>query len=81
MLEHLVDPYKHVADLIALLNTGGMLILHTHIPGFKYHRYPVDCIRFYPDWFEEVATRTNCQVLDRYIGELRICYTLQKQAE
>jgi len=81
MLEHLVDPYKHVADLIELLNPGGMLILHTHIPGVQYHRYPVDCIRFYPDWFEEVATRTNCQVLDRYIGELRICYTLQKQAE
>lgn len=79
MLEHLLNPYKHVADLGSLLNPGGALILHTHIPGFRYHRYPIDCMRFYPDWFEEVAKRLNLSVYDRYIGDLRICYTLKKE--
>ena len=78
MLEHLLNPYKHVADLSGMLNPGGTLVLHTHIPGFKYHRHPIDCQRFYPDWFEEVAERLDLSVYDRYIGDLRICYTLKK---
>jgi SAM-dependent methyltransferase len=78
MLEHLLDPYRHVTDLSGMLNPGGHLILHTHIPGFSYHRHPIDCLRFYPDWFEEVAKRLNLSVSDRYIGDLRICYSLCK---
>ena len=75
MLEHLLNPYKHVMDLSYMLNPGGRLILQTHIPGFQYHRYPIDCVRFYPDWFEETAKRLNLSVHDRYINELRIWYS------
>lgn len=78
MLEHLLDPYRHVSDLSQMLNSGGKLILHTHVPGFNYHRYPIDCVRFYPDWFETIAERLGLSVYDRYIGDMRICYTLEK---
>lgn len=78
MMEHLLNPYKHVVDLNQTLKPGGKLIINTHVPGFHYHRYPIDCIRFYPDWFEEIAKRLNLMVIDRYIGDLRICYTFQK---
>jgi len=78
MLEHLLNPYRHVAELSQMLNPGGRLIIHTVMPGFWYHRYPIDCVRFYPDWFEKIAERLNLLVCDRYIGGLRICYTLQK---
>lgn len=78
MLEHLVDPYKHISDLTEHLTPGGHLVLHTHPPGFPYHRHPVDCLRFYPDWFEEVAKRLNLSVEKRYFGNLRICYSLKK---
>ena len=78
MLEHLLNPYKHVVDLSQMLNPGGKLVLHTHVPGFNYHRFPIDCVRFYPDWFEAIAERLDLSVYDRYIGDLRICYTLQK---
>ena len=78
MLEHLLNPYKHVFDLSQMLNPGGKLVLHTHIPGFNYHRFPIDCVRFYPDWFEAIAERLNLSVYDRYIGDMRICYTLEK---
>lgn len=78
MLEHLVDPYRHVADLAGLLEPEGHLILHTHPPGFPYHRHPVDCLRFYPDWFEETASRLGLSIAQRYIGNLRICYMLRK---
>lgn len=78
MLEHLIDPYKHMKDLAASLNNGGHLIMHTVIPGFPYHRYPIDCMRFFPDWFEGVASRLELEICDKFIGELRIMYKLRK---
>jgi len=80
MLEHLIDPYKHVRDCAALLKPGGHMILHTMMPGFNYHRYPVDCVRFYPDWFEEVAKRLSLAVADKYIHNARITYLYRKAA-
>jgi hypothetical protein len=32
-------------------NTGGSVLLHTHVPGMAYHPYPKDYLRFFPDWF------------------------------
>lgn len=78
MLEHLIDPYKHVRDCVMLLRPGGWLIIHTMMPGFNYHRYPVDCVRFYPDWFEEVAKRLGLEVADKYMRNSRITYKLRK---
>ena len=79
MLEHLIDPYRHVHDLFSFLGRGGHLILHTVIPGFPYHRYPIDCMRFYPDWFEEVAKRLSARVVWKHIGEQRILYIFKKE--
>ena len=81
MLEHLIDPYKHVRDLYNSLNKNGYLILHTVLPGFQYHRYPIDCMRFFPDWFEEVGKRLNLEVCDKYIGDLRIMYRFKKNID
>lgn len=78
MLEHLLDPYKHVRDCVTLLRPGGHLILHTMMPGFNYHRYPIDCMRFYPDWFEEIAKRMALIVVDKYIHNARITYLFRK---
>jgi len=78
MLEHLIDPYKHVRDCVSLLRSGGYLIVHTMMPGFNYHRYPVDCFRFYPDWFEEVSQRLGMEIRDRHIRNARITYLFRK---
>ena len=78
MYEHLIDPYKHFQDSVRLLNDGGILIIHTMMPGFNYHRHPVDCLRFYPDWFEELAKRHNLRVVRKHIRNCRITYALQK---
>jgi SAM-dependent methyltransferase len=80
MLEHLIDPYKHMRDLARLLDPGGHLIVHTHVPGFKYHRFPIDCQRFFPDWFEGVAERASLDVVDKFIGEQRILYVMGRPA-
>lgn len=78
MLEHLLDPFKHIQDSIELLNSGGVLIIHTMMPGFNYHRHPVDCLRFYPDWFEEIAKRHALKIVRKHIRNCRITYALQK---
>ena len=74
ILEHLIDPYNHVKDLYAVLKPGGNMILHTVIPGFPYHRHPVDCMRFFPDWFELIAQRLKLDIAEKYLGEGRIMY-------
>ncbi len=78
MLEHLIDPYKHVRDLFAALDEHGDLILHTVTPSFDYRRCPIDCVRFFPDWFENVADRIGAEVAGRFVGHWRIMYHLTR---
>jgi len=78
ILEHLINPYKHMSDLHRLLEPGGYLIVHTVLPGYFYHRYPVDCLRFYPDWFEEVTARLGFHVAARHIHRGHLFYKLRK---
>ena len=80
ILEHLIDPFKHLEDCYGLLHPGGHMVFSTVIPGFQYHRYPVDCLRFFPDWFEEVARRLEAQVVLRSMSKTTtlIAYTLRK---
>ncbi len=79
MIEHIIDPYKHVSDCYNLLKPGGHMIFHTVMPGFQYHRYPVDCFRFFPDWFEEIAKRLDAQIESKSIStDAHIVYTFRK---
>ena len=78
ILEHLIDPYRHVRDLSGLLEPGGHLVLFTVSPGFPYHRHPIDCIRFFPDWFETVGERLGLKIADRYYGSERVMYRYRK---
>jgi len=78
ILEHLLNPYKHIEDLSALLRPQGYLIVHTVMPGFPYHRHPIDSVRFFPDWFEETAQRVNLEAVKKRINDTHIFYMYQK---
>ena len=78
ILEHLIDPYRHVRDLSDLLDSGGNLVIFTVSPGFPYHRHPIDCVRFFPDWFETVGERLGLEIADRFYGSERIMYRYRK---
>jgi hypothetical protein len=75
IIEHLIDPYRHVRDLLHMLSPTGTLLLHTVLPGFPYHAYPIDCMRFYPDWFVAVASRNNARVTNAFTSEDHIVYS------
>ena len=62
-LEHVYNPFQAVKNMNDSLNNNGYLLLHTHTPGYRYHQYPRDYIRFYPDWFED---------LENFIKELNL---------
>jgi len=78
IFEHLLNPYKHLRDLTRLVKKQGKIIIHTVMPGFRYHRYPIDALRFYPDWFEEMADRLNLTIVNKRINENHIFYMYQK---
>lgn len=78
MFEHLIDPYKHFKDLANLLKQGGRLVIHTHIPGYTYHRFPVDTIRFFPDWFELSAKKNGLAVKRKFLRNFHIIYLFEK---
>ncbi len=78
ILEHLINPYKHIQDLSSLASPKGYILIHTVMPGFYYHRYPIDSIRFFPDWFEEVAKRLSLRIIKKRIRDSHIFYLYQK---
>ena len=79
ILEHLLNPYKHVQDLSSLATQKGYILIHTVMPGFYYHRYPIDSVRFFPDWFEEVAKRLDLRIVKKRIRDSHIFYLYQKE--
>lgn len=78
IFEHLLNPYKHLHDLANLSAGKGYILIHTVMPGFPYHRYPIDSLRFFPDWFEEAGKRFGLKVVRKRIHDSHIFYMYQK---
>lgn len=78
MFEHLLNPYKHLQDLTNLITKKGHIIIHTVMPGFHYHRYPIDSVRFFPDWFEETANRFRLKIIRKRMNNTHIFYMYKK---
>ncbi len=64
IFEHILNPYGFLSFLSILARPGGRVLIHTHVPGFPYHEFPVDCLRYFPDWFETVAPNFNLEEVD-----------------
>jgi len=64
-LEHLPRPATAIENMLRLLNPGGILVLHTVGPGSEYHRYPIDCLRFWPDFYPAVTKylKPECELV------------------
>lgn len=64
-LEHVHDPWSAILNMSSILNSGGLLTIHTHVPPFHYHPYPRDYLRFFPDWFIDVQVHLpNLELLE-----------------
>lgn len=78
MFEHLINPYKHLVDLASKLSAEGVLIIHTVVPGFPYHRFPIDSVRFFPDFFEKASVNLGLGVYKKYLRDFHLVYALKK---
>ena len=59
VLEHVADPVQLMKNLRNIVVPGGIIIIFTHNVLMPLHRYPIDTLRFHPDYFLN---------LGRYIG-------------
>jgi SAM-dependent methyltransferase len=78
MIEHLINPFKHLEDLSKLLKNDGYLIVHSVMPGYTYHRYPIDTVRFFPDWFEFSAKKLGLKVERKFLKDFHLFYLFKK---
>lgn len=78
MFEHLINPYKHLVDLVSKLNYNGVIIIHTVVPGFPYHRYPIDSVRFFPDFFEKSSLNLGLNIYRKFLRDFHIVYVFKK---
>lgn len=49
MLEHIKDWRSAIENLKGVVRPGGVLLITTRSPGFKYHGYPFDYWRYTPE--------------------------------
>ena len=62
VLEHVEFPWRTFSEMTRVLKPGGLLCIV--VPnGFREHRYPVDCWRFFTDGVIALARWTHLEVL------------------
>lgn len=54
LLEHVCRPCIALENMADATKPNGHIILHTQNPQMGYHAFPVDCLRFWKDWFIEI---------------------------
>lgn len=80
--EHLYDPVMALKNLSRSLQEGGEMYIHTHVPGFQYHQFPRDYLRFYPDWFVDSQEFVGkLQLREMYINKGHIFVLFKQQGE
>jgi hypothetical protein len=48
------SPDIALENMVNVTTIGGHIIIHTQNPQMAYHKCPVDCLRFFKDWFIEM---------------------------
>jgi hypothetical protein len=75
-IEHVCMPANAIANCANLCAQGGHLTLMTVAPGFEYHAWPIDCLRFFPDFFKDLERYLPIKMVeyDEYIGRIVVTY-------
>ena len=54
VLEHVCMPNNVIQNLADYTLEDGYIVLHTHNQCRPYHPYPIDCLRFFMDFFVDL---------------------------
>lgn len=63
-LEHIIDPVRAMRNLTEALEPAGMLYVQTHTPAYHYHGWPKDYLRYFPEWFEDIAGVVGLELVE-----------------
>jgi len=78
LLEHVCNPFMAIENFMDLLNTNGIIVLHTHNPKMVYHPYPIDCLRFHKDWFVDIQKYLPIELLDFLEADVHLFCVFRK---
>ncbi len=79
-IEHVYNPFQAMENLCNSLETNGILITHTHPPGYRYHQYPRDYFRFMKDWWYDLPKYiSGIELLELYMHENKHVFTCYKK--
>jgi len=79
-LEHLYNPFRAIENLTSKLKNDGLLVSHTHPPGFQYHQFPRDYFRFMKDWWYDLPKYiSNIELKELYMHQNRHVFTLYQK--
>jgi hypothetical protein len=82
-LEHVYNPFQAMRNFTDSLNTNGIIVTHTHPPGYRYHQFPRDYFRFMVDWWFDLPSYIKeLELLELYMHEnmhVFSCYKLKME--
>jgi hypothetical protein len=62
LLEHVLDPVGILDKLVLLAKPNGVVAIQTVNVFMDYHPYPIDCLRFYKDFFIAYGSKRGFSV-------------------
>ena len=77
LLEHVVDPVTVIRNLNDFLLPGGIQVIQTVNIFSSMHRFPIDTLRFVPDFFENLSNYLPVKCLDTFMENGSIYAVLQ----
>jgi len=81
VIEHILDPITAMKNFTRLLKKDGYLIVETPFWSFMEHRFPIDCIRYLPDWFHHIPDIIPELKLIAYHSEKNVQLALYRKPE
>lgn len=64
VLEHICNPFGAIHNLRRMTNKNGYIFIHTHNIKMQYHAYPIDCLRYYKDFFVNITEYINLKLIE-----------------
>jgi hypothetical protein len=62
-IEHVCRPSIAIENLVNMCTIGGHLVLHTHSQRYPYHKSPIDCVRFFKDFFVDLQNYLSVELV------------------
>ena len=78
LLEHVVDPITLIKNLNGYLIPGGVQVIQTVNIYASEHRFPIDTLRFFPDFFNNLFKYLSLQCTNCFVENQSIYAVLKK---